>query len=522
MKPATLDAVDDVYVCSDNHHVLSRIVRHNLASAFVSCLCVLEKRIGAAAVDDNYLKTVLRPLRTFRYQITSLPLPFSSPQCIPANLQTTLQELVPKCRYIFPDYSADLEQTAEAARLLMNCTDTPLLDLVRDELEGNGGSGSRNGDGTAILLRRQPNAALASELRRRLGKPRIKIVGPFALLGTEVFQHLIAVGPLGWFPPHLQTAPRAPRLTAVHYEWLRDQQHPRPAFASSPHDFFKRPFPGREVGSGDSVTGGGVISLDDYAPTLDWQALHSGNSLVRDSSANEELASARLFALSDSMAAYLDTADGTRSQVIDMSGADKAIIRVHNEDLEPGMFILLRTEGGGDLVIRVADTFLAERAREVRGRQQQWKSELAALVSRNGESAVIGALQDLGCKRATAPNLHNWMSDKSIRPELADDFLSLLILCNLDSEFEMFFDNARLLDHVHRRAGRKIRQMLLNRISNENLDGLAAEGMMHFDLPGLGGGSFTAYRIEEVSPQTFPVPPACLNHPFKADAQWLG
>ena len=64
--------------------------------------------------------------------------------------------------------------------------------------------------------------------------------------------------------------------------------------------------------------------------------------------------------------------------------------------------------------------------------------------------------------------------------------------------------------------------MLLDRVTEANMSKLSAEGMMEFDLPGLGGGSFTAYRIEEISPETFTVPITYLYHPFEAGAQWLG
>ncbi|MCR1345517.1 hypothetical protein NRY68_06805 [Acidithiobacillus ferrooxidans] len=512
MKPASLDAADSIYACSNNQQVSARIVRHNLVSTFVSLLREMEKKMDT---EDSYLDSILRPLRAFRYRIASLPLPLSSSDCIPADLPNALSVLVPKCKHIFPAYFADLEETAEAAWLVMGCTDAPLLDAIRDELAVDGA-----GSGTAILIRRQLNASLRNELRRRLGRPRIEIVTPFALHGTEVFSSLIAVGPLGWFPPYVRTAPRAHRLTAVHYEWLRDQQL-RPAFASSPDDLLRRGSARSDPGLGDSVIGDGIISFDDSAPTLDWLALHTSNVLGRDLNIEGELASAHLLILSGNMAVYIDSASDAKAQVIDIS-EDDPVVRILNEELEPGMFVLLRTGGGGDLIVPVADTILGTRAQEVRARQHQWKSKLAALVSQQGERSVIRALQDLGCQRANTFNLRNWMSDKSIRPELDDDFLSVLLLCNLDSEFKTFVANARLLDRVHRRAGFKIRRMLLDRVTEANMSKLSAEGMMEFDLPGLGGGSFTAYRIEEISPETFTVPITYLYHPFEAGAQWLG
>ena len=109
MKPASLDAADSVYACSNNQQVSARIVRHNLVSTFVSLLREMEKKMDT---EDSYLDSILRPLRAFRYRIASLPLPLSSFDCIPADLPNALSVLVPKCKQIFPAYFAVLEETA--------------------------------------------------------------------------------------------------------------------------------------------------------------------------------------------------------------------------------------------------------------------------------------------------------------------------------------------------------------------------------------------------------------------------
>jgi hypothetical protein len=514
VKCATLDSVDEIYACGSDQQASAAVVRHEPTRKFAALLYELEKKVGTGA-EDPYLDSVLRPLRSLRYRAGSVPLELSSPHCVPADLAHALQFLVPKCRQIFPEHFAQLEAAADAARLVIACRDAPLLDAIRDVLVDSGA-----GTGVAILVRRLPNMQLRGELRRRLGMPRIEVVTPSALLTAGVFGHIIAVGPLGWFPPYIRTAPRGHRLTAVSYEWLRDHAALRPSFVSSPENLFRRITTSTNAAAEDSIDQGGM-PLHDAAPAFDWEALHSRNSLAQDADGDDEQASARLLLLSGNMAVYVDSASDAKSQVIDTSGDDDPIARIPNDDLEPGTFILLRTGGGGDLIAPVANLILGAKAQEVRARQLQWKEALAALVRQQGDRAVIRALRDLGCQRASYLNLRNWMSYKSIRPDLDDDFLSILLLCNLDSEFKTFDANARLLDRVHRRAGFRIRRMLLDRVSKANMGKLAAEGTMEFDLPGAGGGSFTAYRVEEISPATFSVPAGHLNHPFDAGTQWL-
>lgn len=513
MKLITMDAVESIYACGNNQQVSARVVRHGLVSDFARLLLQLEKMVGTRA-EDSYLNSVFRPFRNFRYRIASLPLPLSD--CIPTDLPHALNVLVPKCRHIFPEYFTTLEETAEAARLIMCCSDAPLFDAIRDTLVNDD-----TDDEKAILVRRQPSLTLRSDLRRSLGQVRIEVITPTVLLNMGVLGHLIALGPLGWFPPHLRTAPRAHRLTTIRYDWLREQRNLRPCFISSSDDVFQQASVKEEMEASDFLQTDATMVFSDPAPEFDWQALHSGNILGRDSDAEGELTSARLLLLSGNIAVYIDSTSEVKSQVIDTSGDDPTA-RVLNEELDPGMFILLRTGGGGDLIVPVADAILGARAQAVRTKQQLWKSELTSLVARQGERAVVSSLQELGCQRASPFNLRNWMSDKSIRPEFDDDFLSVLLLCNLDSEFETFAANARLLDRVHRQAGFKIRRMLLDRVKGADHDKLTSEGTMAFDLPGIGGGSFTAYRIEEISPATFTVSAAHINHPFVVGKQWLG
>jgi hypothetical protein len=42
------------------------------------------------------------------------------------------------------------------------------------------------------------------------------------LLGAEVYDSAVVVGPVGWLPPGVLNAPRAARLGLVHYDFYRE------------------------------------------------------------------------------------------------------------------------------------------------------------------------------------------------------------------------------------------------------------------------------------------------------------
>lgn len=361
---------------------------------------------------------------------------------------------------------------------------------------------------------------MRNELRRLLGSPHLEVVTPSAILARDIFGHLLPIGPLSWFPHYIRTAPRSRRLTCIRYDWLADREALQPSFGSSPETTFRRLY----YGSGQSAAETPhepelAIDPADVAPTVNWGALNSDNLLRESNQEDIEEVSARLLLLNTNMAVYVDWSGDAKSQVIEFSSGER-IARVPNEELEPGTYILLRTGGGGDLIAPVADAILGARAQDVRSIQKRWKSALCALVRDRGEGAVLRGLAELGCKRASHLNLRNWMGDRSIRPEFDDDFLSILVLCGLDLDDKLFMTNARLLDRVHRRAGFRIRRMLLNRVGKADLSQLLSEGSMDFELPGAIGGSFTAYRIEEISPEAFMVPVTYLNHPFEAKSRY--
>jgi len=518
LKLTTFADTNSVYSCSNELEVTRHIARHRIVREFMILFRNFEKMIESD-IEDSYLDSVLRPLRLYRFRLASLPVHLSSSFLIPTELSETLKNYVPRCRNLFPHYFNELEKLAEAARLTIGCNDAPLLDIVKNIVTQDGPRVKK-----AILVRRLPNLELCGELKRKIGASRIELVTPATLRSAETYGHIIAIGPLSWFPSHVRTAPRSSKMSIVHFDWLRDQNKLQPSFISSSNKIFEFSSNSAyvaELNSLETLPDTGQV-FDESEPNLDWQSLHMSNVLEMSPENGNESLSSRLLLLSANKALYVDSSSGAKSYIIEQVKSGSTIGRVLNEALEPGMFILIRTGGGGSLIVPMADKILGSKAQDIRLKQKQWKKALFSHIQQKGEQSVIRLLRELGCKRASLFNLKNWMGDKTIRPEFDEDFLAVLLICGLDSEFNAFADNARLIDRVHRIAGFKIRRMLLDRINKADIGKLLEDGIMEFDLPGVGGGSFTAYRVEDISPQVFLVPTNHLNHPFEVSEKWLG
>src|SRR5208282_3171500 len=98
---------------------------------------------------------------------------------------------------------------------------------------------------------------------------------------------------------------------------------------------------------------------------------------------------ARLFALHGGYAVFLEEHQGSTCMVLDLAEDERSRVkRLATSDVEPDMFVLLRTEGGGDYVVPVADRILGQRAEQCRLAQQHWKLRLKTAVETYGLADV--------------------------------------------------------------------------------------------------------------------------------------
>ena len=81
--------------------------------------------------------------------------------------------------------------------------------------------------------------------------------------------------------------------------------------------------------------------------------------------------------------------------------SEHRVARVDVADLEPGHVIVLRTAGGGDLIVPIADDILGREAHRLREMQRKWKLQLRSWVRQHRTiRRAATELRRLGCGRA--------------------------------------------------------------------------------------------------------------------------
>jgi hypothetical protein len=500
---------DEIYGCCNAHSTAVHSVKHQLVWRFVTQLRCLERNTEEWA-EEQYWSALLRPLRRYRYNIASMPLALNHPVNIPHDLIELVSYAARTCRKLYPARAEDVEKIAQIVDELRACRDAPLMDGTQYLLN------TVRGTTNALVLRSSINIAIRKQVRALLKDYHLEVVTYSALLSLGVFENLIYIGPLGWFPESARSSPRGRLLTSVKFSWLADGQPLVPSFISTGDASLVFPKPQINASSEQNVRSEELmVSPGEAASPINWVEIGAEIARQSDPADTDEEQLGRLLMLNGSMALIVDATPGAKMPII-KSGASTRLHRIPVDDLEAGMYILVRTGGGGNLVAEVADTILKDRAKDVRRLQDSWKIRLTDQVKSRGENAVLRDLEDMGCKRATYYNLRNWMSSKTIRPQFDDDFLSVLILCELGNDDDLIA-NANLLDRVHRIAGFKIRRELLALVAHADLTRMVREGVMEFQLPGARGGSFTAYRIDEVAPKPRSVPIGLIGQTYNVE-----
>ena len=211
--------------------------------------------------------------------------------------------------------------------------------------------------------------------------------------------------------------------------------------------------PSRGHGSDGSLQ----IGADEVRPVLDVASIvrraGEGDG-VGTSGASAELVKVRTLFLEQDLAVFVSAAEGASELTVDLrEEAEQLVHRVPTANLEPGMAVLVRTEGGGDYIVAAADEIMAKEAEEFRRRQRHWKRLLSDLVEKLGTPEVVDRLKAAGSKIANHQNLRNWMSLRSIRTLNKEDFDAIFRVIGLAEDADQYWSMMAVIDQAHGRAG---------------------------------------------------------------------
>ena len=526
MKHISLDSVSAVYDCAR----LADIKVHNIDNAEFHRFCLslgeFEGSLGES-VGDDYWRPFLRALKRYRFDMSSTPLPFKYPVGQSPSLVERLREQLMHCDVIFPRFADSARELVNRVRAVRDACANPILAACA-EIAGCGGA-------DVAMLVKEPR--LIPEVEQLLvDEPRIgpvEVISPSQLTGHFCYSKLIVIGPARWYGDYVFRSPRAHHIHIVKYRWINDSNPWNEVFTGSP----------RYSGTGWADTGGVAststkessispsdsLNPEDFLPSIDWEdilrmvsARTAGDPENADD--DEEYVTALLFQLEGEIVVPLDASEAARATVLMLNQEETDPVgRIPVTNIEPGMFLLLRTGGGGEYIVPVADRILSERSGRAREIQRDWKDHLRTRVRQDGLRQVVYALERYGSRRANQVNVRNWMSYRSIKTEDQRDFRAVMRLIGLEDRFDDYWQTMTLIDRAHRRAGQLIRKQLLAEVRGADLQDLEKLGRMDFELPGVEGVNLTAFRIQDIHPQIYEINVARLGHPFELDGNpWLG
>ena len=459
----------------------------------------LFRLVSKANPDDLLLGEAVRFTNRLRYRILTTPLPLNHPAVTGDNAAADALKRLSIASSSYDELKIPAERFASMVRTIQTCVENPLWRSVEEEFR----SDSRAN--VAFVIGQLSLVAAVREMLKRDQIRDARVITDIDLRRLEVFDRVYIFGPARWYQEFVFSAPRALDVRIVRYAHLKDQVAERQVFVK-----LLRPSSRKALSSNSASVGvdTAVVDVDDPAPMEDtsWilrKAVGVGEDVPSQHDAVDRL-DAMALVLEQQMAVLVSASDGASELVIDLrEEAEAPLRRVPTSNLEPGMAILLRTEGGGDFVVSAADRIMGGVATELRRRQRWWKGRLLALVEEFGWEHTIGQLRSAGSEIASQQNLRNWMSPRSIRTHRKRDFEAIFAVIGSAGSADEYWNMMAKIDTAHRLAGFVIRQQLLRQMRNADLSPLQAHGRQDFALPGdMGGGSLAAIRIVRVVPGT--------------------
>lgn len=499
MNVLPIASAEALYECARSRSVTYHTVEHPTFQRFYAVARRLERAAGERA-DDDVLRPLIRDARRLRFELATVPLPFND-ATVRQRIGGNHDSIARKVALIYPGIAHDTAEVVQLLTELLASGDSPFQDVI-DSLGGRG---------TALVLRKgRLVPSVQAVLRARPATRDVEVLDLETVRSARTFNRLIVCGPSHWFPDYIFSAPRAADLHVVSHGWQRSEWEPRSPFVANTPE---REQPRVVAPVGDEGP--------EAWPEVDWEAI--SRSALGTEGARHDLVEARLFLLSGGLAVFLDCRSS--ALVIDVEAeGNQRVTRVSSDDIEPGTYLLLRTEGGGDYIVPLADQILGDRAKGHRAMQQDWKERLRHVVATSPEPDVRNRLIDvslrlidLGATRADEGNLRYWMSARNIKTQDMQHFRAIMELVGLGAEADRYWGVMRQILAAHHQAGRRIRRRLIERVRAGDLRGRERAGRIDFALPEEEGGKLSAFLVEGRSPNRTHVPVAREGDVFERE-----
>lgn len=342
--------------------------------------------------------------------------------------------------------------------------------------------------------------------------PHVEIVHHTRLtLFNTCYDVVNVIGSPIWFPDKVFTAPRAIVMNILQYEWMHDSWNPPETFIAqytSLRPKEKRFKEEEQVGS---------LQLPAESVLLQIESQELISAPVREPHRDYEEIEARCVLLEGETAIFFEADESSKILVIDLEEDEDCRVRSINiSALQPGAFVLVRRSGGGDYLVPVADEIMGNKAQYARECQADWKKRLREYVIKHNLFETSIALLELGSDLANEINVRNWMYSRSIKTRKLADFAAIMRLIGLEGKTVEYWKTMQFINSAHRKAGYKLKSMLLSQVDNISPEEFYKNGKIEFKLAEDDKDTkLTAYRVETLLPQTYNIAFSRIGIPFK-------
>jgi hypothetical protein len=507
-------AVDKVYHMSAATTIRRARISHDLFRDFSTGVDRLVKTLGDATEEELW-KHILQPLKRYRFSLASTPLSFNTPSLSIAPFIETARAQLPSCQNAHPWAAQRLANLLEIAAALQSCPDNPILNFLSEQYP-------EGATGGAVLLKDSRLIKLTQRSLRSYPATRLLAVITAGQLKKETcYSQLFIVGAARWFPEYIITAPRADDLTIIRYSWIRDATPSRFRFIESWQSQAPPPSTNADAESGEEETQG--VEADDLLPRIDWTAIQK--HILRHNEVAFDDVPAKIAVLEGDYGVFLEDDESATILTLDLEADEptERVRRISTGAILPGMFVLLRTTGGGDYIVPIADGLMGTSAARLRSCQEDWKTRLRTIVAQSSLFEVSIRLIELGSIRANEINVRNWMSRRNIKTYDPKDFAAIMQFIGLRDRTEEYWNAMSAISQAHQRAGQQIRRVLLRRLREIDLTNLERDGRLDISLPHAESGALTAFRVIDIATADQLIAATKLNHPFplgEADAPY--
>lgn len=478
----------------DNLHVLAEIseakrvtVEYAELEVFSRLLSRFISSLGEDAAD-SYWEAPIRAMKRARWLAATLPLPLFHQD---AGIVAAHEIASPRLRRvgeIAPELAAQALRLVDLLETLAGSNANPLGDKLTEQLTDDATAATQR----AVLLTSGRGRDAVNAYLRSAGLAEVEAITETEFTRRGTWESVVAIGCVNWFRPHIVRAPRSVEMLFVYFGWIRDPELER-AFLMGANSM-----PVSAIAEPAATHALESLVVDDWKPTTDWAAIDKS---LGDESDTSDPVEAWMFVLASGDAVFLESAEGSRVNTVNVDESFE--VRQHQTaEILVGDYLVVRTAGDGDYIAEMADKLLRARASTLRGLQASWKSALARIEAQYGIEELRARLQAAGATHAEEPNIRRWIRRDSIKTRAPEDFAAIMTVIGEATRTHEFWAAMEEIDSAHRRAGARVRKLLLEEIEAGDTSLLIERGWADFDVAEIEGeGSLRVARLDEKNPE---------------------